>query len=279
MTVLEVLNAATGYLKQQGVESPRLNAEHLLAHVLGIKNRINLYMEFERTVGEAERAPLREQVRKRSEGVPLQHLLGTVEFFGRTFSSDARALIPRPETEQLVEKVLAELGGPNARVLDVGTGSGVIAVTIAVEREGASVAAVDLSPDALALAQENAGRHGVSERIEFSESDLLANVSGPFDAIVANLPYIASEELAGLSREVRHDPAMALDGGRDGLALVARLVQDAPGMLCPGGLLALEIGHDQAARVESLLSANNYRDIKRIRDYQGIERIVIARHG
>lgn len=279
MTVLEVLNAATGYLKQQGVESPRLNAEHLLAHVLGIKNRINLYMEFERTVGEAERAPLREQVRKRSEGVPLQHLLGTVEFFGRTFSSDARALIPRPETEQLVEKVLAELGGPNARVLDVGTGSGVIAVTIAVEREGASVAAVDLSPDALALAQENAGRHGVRERIEFSESDLLANVSGPFDAIVANLPYIASEELAGLSREVRHDPAMALDGGRDGLALVARLVQDAPGMLCPGGLLALEIGHDQAARVESLLSANNYRDIKRIRDYQGIERIVIARHG
>jgi release factor glutamine methyltransferase len=279
MTVLEVLNAATGYLKQQGVESPRLNAEHLLAHVLGIKNRINLYMEFERTVSEAERSPLRELVRKRSEGIPLQHLLGTVEFFGRTFSSDARALIPRPETEQLVEKVLAELGGPNARVLDVGTGSGVIAVTIAVEREGTSVAAVDLSPDALALAQENAGRHGVGERIEFSESDLLTNVSGPFDAIVANLPYIASEELAGLSREVRHDPAMALDGGGDGLALVGRLVQDAPGMLCPGGLLALEIGHDQAVRVESLLSANNYRDIKRIRDYQGIERIVIARHG
>ena len=279
MTVLEVLNAATGYLKQQGVESPRLNAEHLLAHVLGVKNRINLYMEFDRPLGESERAPLRDFVRKRSEGMPLQHLLGTVEFFGRKFRCDARALIPRPETEQLVEKVLAEVGNPAARIVDVGTGSGVIALTLALERPEASVTAVDVSRQALALAGENAALHGLSERVDFLESDLLAGVAGPFDVIVANLPYIATGEMAGLSSEVRRDPVLALDGGDDGLALVSRLIELAPVFLSAGGVLALEIGHDQAGRVESLLAANNYRDIKILRDYQGIERILIARHG
>lgn len=279
MTVLEVLNAATGYLKQQGVESPRLNAEHLLAHVLGVKNRINLYMEFDRPLGEPERAPLRDFVRKRSEGIPLQHLLGTVEFFGRTFRCDARALIPRPETEQLVEKVLAEAGDPAVRVVDVGTGSGVIALTLALERPEASVTAVDVSREALALAGENAALHGLSERVDFLESDLLAGVAGPFDVIVANLPYIATGEMAGLSPEVRRDPVLALDGGDDGLALVSRLIESAPVFLSAGGVLALEIGHDQAGRVEFLLTANNYRDIKKLRDYQGIERILIARHG
>jgi len=279
MTVLEVLNAATGYLKQQGVESPRLNAEHLLAHVLGVKNRINLYTEFDRPLGEPERAPLRDFVRKRSEGIPLQHLLGTVEFFGRTYRCDARALIPRPETEQLVEKVLAEVGNPAVRVVDVGTGSGVIALTLALERPEASVTAVDVSREALALAGENAALHGLSERVDFLESDLLAGVAGPFDVIVANLPYIATGEMAGLSPEVRRDPVLALDGGDDGLALVSRLIESAPVFLSAGGVLALEIGHDQAGRVEFLLTANNYRDIKILRDYQGIERILIARHG
>jgi len=279
MTVLEVLNAATGYLKQQGVESPRLNAEHLLAHVLGVKNRINLYMEFDRPLGESERAPLRDFVRKRAEGMPLQHLLGTVEFFGRTFRCDARALIPRPETEQLVEKVLAEAGDPAVRVVDVGTGSGVIALTLALERPEASVTAVDVSREALALAGENAALHGLSERVDFLESELLAGVTGPFDVIVANLPYIATGEMAGLSPEVRRDPVLALDGGDDGLALVSRLIESAPVFLSAGGVLALEIGHDQAGRVEFLLTANNYRDIKILRDYQGIERILIARHG
>jgi release factor glutamine methyltransferase len=279
MTVLEVLNAATGYLKQQGVESPRLNAEHLLAHVLGVKNRINLYMEFDRPLGESERAPLRDFVRKRAEGMPLQHLLGTVEFFGRTFRCDARALIPRPETEQLVENVLAEAGDPAVRVVDVGTGSGVIALTLALERPEASLTAVDVSREALALAGENAALHGLSERVDFLESDLLAGVTGPFDVIVANLPYIATGEMAGLSPEVRRDPVLALDGGDDGLALVSRLIESAPVFLSAGGVLALEIGHDQAGRVEFLLTANNYRDIKKLRDYQGIERILIARHG
>lgn len=277
MTVLEVLTAATDYLGKQGVESPRLNAEHLLAHVMGKKNRIELYLEFERPLGEKERAPLRDLVRQRSEGRPLQHLLGTVEFLGFTFSTDARALIPRPETEQLVELVLAS--GDFERALDVGTGSGVIALSLALKRPQASVTGCDISPEALALAGENAARHDLAGRVELIESDLLAGISGPVQVIVANLPYIPESDIKDLSREVRHDPVLALAGGADGLDLIRRLVAGAPAVLSPGGLLALEFGHDQSARVCDLLEANNFRDISPRRDYQNIERFIIARHG
>jgi release factor glutamine methyltransferase len=277
MTVLEVLTAATDYLGRQGVESSRLNAEHLLAHVLGKKNRIELYLEFERPLGEAERAPLRELVRKRAEGRPLQHLLGTVEFLGFTFATDARALIPRPETEQLVEIVLA--GGDFERVLDVGTGSGVIALSLALKRPHADMTGCDISQEALALAEENAARHGLTGRVRFIESDLLANITGPAQVIVANLPYIPKAEIPELSREVRHDPSLALDGGADGLDLIRRLVVEAPAVLTPGGVLALEIGHDQSRPVCELLESHNYRDISPRRDYQNIERFIIARHG
>jgi release factor glutamine methyltransferase len=277
MTVLEVLTAATDYLGKQGVESSRLNAEHLLAHVLGKKNRIELYLEFERPLGEAERAPLRDLVRQRAEGRPLQHLLGTVEFLGFTFATDARALIPRPETEQLVEFVLA--AGDFERALDVGTGSGVIALSLALKRPLADITGCDISRDALALAEENAARHNLTGRVRFLESDLLANITGPVQVIVANLPYIPKEEIRGLSREVRHDPALALDGGPDGLDLIRRLVAGVPAVLAPGGMLALEIGHDQARPVCELLKAQNFRDISPRRDYQNIERFIIARHG
>ena len=277
MTVLEVLTAATDYLGKQGVESPRLNAEHLLAHVLGKKNRIELYLEFERPLGETERAPLRDLVRRRAEGRPLQHLLGTVEFLGQTFATDARALIPRPETEQLVEFVLA--GGDFERALDVGTGSGVIALSLALKRPQACVTGCDISPEALALAGENAARHGLAERVQFVESDLLANISGPVEVIVANLPYIPGGDIGGLSREVRYDPTLALDGGADGLDLIRRLVTGAPRVLSPGGVLALEIGHDQARTVCQLLEAQNFRDISPRRDYQDRERFLIARYG
>lgn len=277
MTVLEVLSAATDYLGKQGVESPRLNAEHLLAFVLGKKNRIELYLEFERPLGEKERAPLRDLVRQRAEGRPLQHLLGTVEFLGHTFATDARALIPRPETEQLVELVLAS--GDFERALDVGTGSGVIALSLALNRPEAVIAGCDISLEALALAGENAAKHGLEARVSFVESDLLGNLSAPVDVIVANLPYISSGEIAALSREVRHDPVLALDGGGDGLDLIRRLAADVPRILKPGGLLALEIGHDQSGAVCRLLQAHNFRDIAPRRDYQNIERFVIATYG
>ena len=276
MTVLEVLNAATSYLQKQGVESPRLNAEHLLAHALGMAKRMDLYLAFDRPLGEKERAPLRELVKRRSEGVPLQHLLGTVEFFGYEFLCDSRGLIPRPETEELVELVLKM--APDAKsFLDVGTGSGVIALTLALKKSEAHVVACDLSPQALALAGENRARHGLESRVELISSDLLSSVQGAFDAIVANLPYIPSAEIPGLAREVLHDPVSALDGGNDGLRLIERLADHLSNHLTEGGIVALEIGHDQSEKVISLLKKRSFQEVLAHADHQGRNRFVTAR--
>src|SRR3954470_15585519 len=200
MTVLEVLQSSTEYFKKREIESPRLNAEHLLAFILK-RTRVELYLEFERVLTEAELAPLRELVRRRGQGEPLQHLLGTVEFAGRVFLCDKRALVPRPETEQLVEKI-ADCRLPNAdcRILDVGTGSGVIALSLALKFPEAKITATDVSDDALALARENAGRLGLTNRVEFLNADLLTYVNHVYDVIVANLPYVAAGERATLSR-------------------------------------------------------------------------------
>ena len=273
-TVLEVIQATTPYLQKNGVESPRLNIEHLLAHVLG-KKRMDLYMEFDRPLADAELEPLRALVKRRAAGEPLQHLLGTVEFLGRIFLSDKRALIPRPETEQLCELLLKEL--TPARLLDVGTGSGIIALSLAAAWPEAQVEAVDVSDDALALARENAARHGLAERVAFSKGDLLEGVAGEFQLVVANLPYIAAAEIAGLAREVQHDPMIALTDGADGFSLLQRLIASAPKYL--RGLLALEIGHDQSARVCELLAAHNFQDIRPLADYQGRQRFVFAKYG
>jgi len=279
-TVLEVVEATSGYFTRHGVDSPRLNAELLIAHALG-KKRLDLYLEFDRPLGDAELEPARELIRKRARGTPLQHLLGTVEFYGREFLCDARALIPRPETEQLVEALLAHEGIPRPapRIVDVGTGSGVIALSLAAELPQAEVMAVDVSPEALALATENAARLGLGERVCLLRSDLLSETEGVFDLIVANLPYIAAREIDTLSREVRHDPRSALDGGPLGTEIIEALIAQAPARLRPGGLLALEIGHDQAAPLAAALERHNYRDIRSGADYQGVSRFLFASYG
>ena len=276
MSLLEVLKGASDFLGKQGVESPRLNAEHLLAHVMGLK-RMDLYLQFDRPLGEQERGPLRDLVRQRGTGIPLQHLLGTVEFCGKSFKSDARALIPRPETELLVERALTY--PTPASILDVATGSGVIALSLALGRPGASVTATDISPAALSLAGENAALLGV-DRVAFHEADLLPPPeTGSFDLITANLPYIPSGEIPSLSREVLHDPVLALDGGTEGLDLVVRLAPLALERLTPGGHLLLEIGIGQSEAVMACLAGHNYRDIKALPDYQGIPRFIEAVKG
>jgi release factor glutamine methyltransferase len=278
MTVLEVLQATTAYFKKHNVENPRLNTEHLLAHVLGQK-RIELYLEFERKLTETELGPLRELVKRRSEGEPLQHLLGTVEFCGLTFLCDKRAMVPRPETEQLFELVRSAIRNPESTILDVGTGSGVIALSLAAEFPEADVLAVDVSADALALAQENAAKLNLNSRVRFQKSNLLKNVGGAFDLIVANLPYISIQDRHILSREVLHDPEAALFAGSRGDELVLELIDQAPSRLRPGGTLALEIGLGQSEGLLSALAEKNYRDICAKTDYNGVKRFLFARYG
>jgi release factor glutamine methyltransferase len=278
MTVLEVLQSTTAYFTKREIESPRLNAEHLLAHALKRK-RIELYLEFERVLTEAELAPLREFVRRRGQGEPLQHLLGTVEFCGRLFLCDKRALVPRPETEQLVELLKSRIENRESRMLDVGTGSGVIALSLAAMFPEAKIVATDVSDDALALARENAERLGLTNRIEFLTSNLLLYVNHAYDLIVANLPYVAVPDRAALSREVLHDPEVALFGGERGDEVVRRLIEAAPVKLKPGGLLALEVGLGQADDLAALMTQKNYHDIKKEADYAGVKRFLFGRYG
>ena len=279
-SLLEVLQSTTAYFTKHKIENPRLNAEHLLAHALG-RTRMDLYLEFERPLNDAELVPLRDLVKRRGQGEPLQHLLGTVEFCGHTFAIDKRAMVPRPETEELVELLTADSGLliGDGKIVDVGTGSGVIALSLAKAFPESQILAVDISEDALALARENAERLGLSERVRFQESDLLENLSERFELIVANLPYISMQDRHQLSREVLYDPEVALFGGPAGDELVRRLIEQAPAHLNPGGLLALEIGVNQAEGFAELLRQKNYHDIELKRDYSGSTRFLLARYG
>jgi release factor glutamine methyltransferase len=280
MTVLEVLQSTTGYFQKRNIDSPRLNAEHLLAHVLGRK-RIDLYLDFERRLPESELAPLRELVKRRGSGEPLQHLLGTVDFCGRSFRCDKRALVPRPETEQLVELLISHFKSEivSPRVIDVGTGSGVIALSLAAEFLEAEIVGIDISDDALMLARENAERLGMAHRVRFLRSNLLESMQPSFDLIVANLPYVSTEDRQNLSREVLHDPEVALFAGARGDELMRQLIAQAPQWLRPGGMLAMEIGIGQSETLVAALAAKNYRDIWTEKDYSGVIRFLFARYG
>ena len=282
-TVLEVITATTEYFRKSGIESARLNIEHLLAHVLG-KRRMDLYVEFDRPLSESELTPLRELVRRRAQGEPLQHLLGTVEFLGLTLKCDARALIPRPETEQLCEMLVTEARRDgciwkNHTLADVGTGSGCIALALAASLPEVRVIGLDFSEHALALARENATHTAMSDRVTFIKSDLLSALTAPVGLIVANLPYIPTGEVATLQGEVLRDPITALDGGADGLAIIRRLIAEAPARLIRGGRLALEIGSDQGAALLASLATTPFADAQILKDYQGRDRYLFATHG
>jgi release factor glutamine methyltransferase len=270
VSLAEVLRGATDYLAARGVESPRLDAERLLARALGL-TRMELYTQHDRPLTDAERAAARELVQRRGRREPLAYVLGDWDFRRLTLATDARALIPRPETEIVVERCLTLLEGIDApRVVDVGTGSGAIALALKQERPDARVSATDLSGAALALAQENAERNGLD--VELIETDLVAGLAGPFDLVVSNPPYVLAEELPGLEPEVRDwEPELALlDAGQ-----TAALAGDARAIL--DGWLVLEVHEEFASDVVEHLSMLSYAAATISLDLGGRERVVEAR--
>jgi release factor glutamine methyltransferase len=280
-TVLETIRSGTPWLERAGVENARLNMEHLLAKVLGCR-RMQLYMDFDRPLSEEQLAPLRELLKRRGKREPLQHLLGSVEFMGREFKCDARALIPRPETEELVEKILAEWKAgseaPPADILDMGTGSGVIGLSLAEAFPNARVVLADVSTEALSLARENAEALALTDRVEFVQSDLFAALPGRrFDILAANLPYIAAPEIAELTPEVQRDPLLALEGGPRGTELIERFLQSVTQHLTLQGLVALEVGSGQTEALAAIMRDIPLREVRAMNDLSRHDRFLFGR--
>ena len=279
LTVLEIIKRTTEYFAGKGIESPRLNAELLIGHALNRK-RMQLYLEFERPLSELELEGIRPLVRRRAQHEPLQYVLGSTEFHGLKLKVDRRALIPRPETELLVEFVIAEAPAGTQRILDLGTGSGAIALALAKAFPEAEVVAVDASKEALALAGENVGASDLSGRVTLLESDWFARLprEQAFDLIVANPPYLTAEETAQTSLEVRgFEPTSALTAAENGLADLRRIIADAPAFLRAGGLLALETGIAQHLALLELVTAAGYVGGESRRDLTGRDRFILVR--
>lgn len=281
-TVGRLLTWTTDFLKSKGADSPRLDAEVLLAHARGCQ-RIELYTAFEEEPSEAVRTTFRELVGKRAKGMPVAYLVGRREFFSLNFDVTPDVLIPRPETETLVVRAidLAKSLGESPTIADIGTGSGIIAVTMAKRVKNYHVTAVDISPAALKVARQNAEKHEVAEWIEFVESDLFAAVpSGQkFDMVLSNPPYVATSEMVTLPADVRDfEPHLALDGGVDGTEVIERLVPQAAERLNSGGWLLIEVGADNAMRVEETVRVNEEFELgETIKDIVGLPRVVQAK--
>lgn len=283
MTVLEALNWATDYFRERRIENPRLNAELLLAHSIGLSKE-QLYIRLHEPMAKETEERWEAFVQRRASGEPLQYILGRQEFWSIDLKVDPRVLIPRPETEHLVEEALSILIKISSQkipsVLELGTGSGAIAIALAKEFPILCMIATDLSMEALEVARENAKRAGVSHLIGFVRGDLLApfREGEVFDLILSNPPYLSEAEIEGLPREVReHEPIIALQGGRDGLEFYRRVIPQIPSYLKKGGWLLLEVGHTQARRVsEWIEKVSSFVELGTVRDLAGIERVVKA---
>ncbi len=300
--VIDLIQWTTEYFERHNIPTPRLDAELLLGHLLQ-KSRLQLYLHFETPVFQEQLSAFRELVKKRVEHTPVSYLTNHREFMSLSFYVDGRVLIPRPETEILVETVLqversedsenrnerSEIpdrrsGGQKGkcRLIDIGTGSGAIAISLAVNRPDWEIVATDLSADALTVAQQNATLHHCADRLTFLQGDLFEPAqeleSPRFDWIVSNPPYVSAEDFPTLSPDVRdHEPKIALIAGGDGLDIIRRLVADAPRFLNPHGQLIMEIGYNQSGAVQQLIQSNPaYNECQVIKDYSGIERVVVA---
>lgn len=273
MTIRDALRQATERFELHGVSSPRLNSEVLLSHILSVEKEY-LYTHDDRELIDAEVQRLEEAIYERVSGVPVQYIVGRQEFFGRYFVVNSSVLIPRPETELLVEKVIALRPAHDAAIIDVGTGSGCIGVTIALELPNSRVTITDVSFEALLTARINASN--LEAGVQIACMDLLDAASGPFDFIVSNPPYVSRAEASRLQREVReHEPHVALFGEDDGLAAYRRLLPSAKNLLRPGGYLLMEIGFALEDRVLDLID-QNWNRLPTVTDLQGIPRVVCA---
>ncbi len=347
-TVLSLLKVSTAFFKEKGIDEAKRSAEYLLAHALGQK-RLQLYLRFDQPVAENELVRFRELVRRRLRGEPVQYIVGTTEFYGLEFAVSPAVLIPRPETEHLVEAVVdrqradadrqcadvdqqradadrqradvdrqradadrqradadrqradadpqcadadrqradadrqrAAGAAGEASILDIGTGSGIIAITLAAQLPNARVTAIDVSDAALEIARANAARNDVDDRISLVKQDILTSelngIGGPFDIVVSNPPYIAAAEIETLQPEVRaFEPVEALTDGADGLTFYRRFASLLPRLLRPGGLLAVEIGYGQSGDVREIFADSGLEDIEVLKDYSGIDRVVLGR--
>lgn len=284
-TYKEALVWAVKQLTDACVDGPRLDAEVLLIHVAGI-NRAGLYSRWDELLASSSWEAYQSKIAERMQGRPVAYIIGTREFMSLDFAVNEQVLIPRPETEILVEWVLNELRGRTgprqARLVDVGTGSGAIAISLAKYLPRAVVWAVDLSLGALEVAKDNATSNGVGQRVTFVQSNLLGGLgdamTGQLDWVVANLPYIPSGQISGLQKEVHNfEPHSALEGGPDGLDLYRQLLPQAEQVLKVGGWIGMEIAFDQAAALTAILNSDKWEQIQVLKDYAGLDRHVVAR--
>lgn len=281
-TVRELLTISTQYLQEKGCASARLDAELLLAHVLEM-SRIDLYLNLDKPLTSKEVDAYRACIGRRGRREPVAYITGTKEFYSLAFRVTPAVLIPRPETELLVDKVVLlaqarlQAGQAEVRILELGTGSGAVAVAVARQDPAFSITAVDISPAALEVARKNAERHEVESQIQFLLSNLFAAVEGKFDIICSNPPYLSQAEMAGLQPEITFEPAQALDGGRDGLAYYRRIFQSAPAYLAKPGRIVVEIGAQQGRAVAEIAQSSGFTVEECLKDYGGHDRVVVAR--
>lgn len=284
-TIAKVLAAAGEFLQKHGSLSPRLEAEKLMAHTLRI-DRVDLYIQFDRPLDEKERDAYREKIKARAKGIPLQYITGEQGFRKLNLKVSPAVLVPRPETELLVERVIENIKrlrqkrSGDIKILDIGTGSGAISLSLASEVDGLKIWALDNSAEALKIAEENAKNHDLEDRVVFFQSDIYSNLDqyhrGGFDAIVANPPYIAKGPMGSLPKEVCCEPVTALDGGDNGLKFYGPIIREGKPRLKKDGFMALEIGCDQASKVAAIFEDAGFKDIVVQRDYAEKDRIVTA---
>lgn len=277
-TVLELLNMTTNFFEQKGIDSARLNAELLLAEILKCK-RLDLYLTFDKPVKDEEVNSYREFVKRRGTREPLQYILGYVEFYGMTFFVNKNVLIPRQETEILIETILNQTDKEaNLNILDIGTGSGIIAVLLAHYLPNVKIIAIDKSPEAIIIAKKNAETHNVAQRITFLEADVLNSTlksDEKFDLIVSNPPYVSQKEFSSLQKEITgHEPDFAVTDFSDGLTFYRKIIEISPRYLNENAKVFFEVGAGQSGQVKSIFEENNFSSVQIWKDYANIERVI-----